>query len=400
MNIWNQIDKENIYQTIYDIEGEKQPHLSLDALNECADYLIEKMKSYGMRVRVQNFKVDGSDIEFRNIEGSIGNVEELPAAVLTAHYDTVVTSPGANDDAVGVATMLEIGRVLALQKNPPPVYFVAVTLEENNNPRFFVPEYESLISRGIKDKDYHFTSWKYKKGYELVKNFAESQFQQGISYDEGYTKALEEFKHQLDKEIIGHFEDIIPLVKGLNPSTTLGFMNRIGSYTWLKDALENNKKIAFNITLDEMGFFKHEEGTQRNLAGINVYDVMTSRYKIDEEKRIGNFLAISSNVISGELANKISEKLEVEDIDMPYGRVHLPMTYEEIVSTMPMALNSDHAGFWKHNIPAVFLFDTATARNPYGHSYGDNIDILDFNMIERVAKGVVAALIDEEVLNG
>jgi len=237
-----------------------------------------------------------------------------------------------------------------------------------------------------------------KKDYALISNHAEGMFQQGADYGSGYKAALEAYGSVIDGRIKQHFEEILPLYEGLDATKTLGELNRIGSYKWLTEALEQGKPIAFNITLDEMGVFMEDELTQRDLAGINLYEMMKDKHNIDAEKRIGNFLAVSSNAISMELADKLAAKMKDPQIDMPYGRLHIPMTFDQLTKMMPMALNSDHAGFWKHDIPAVFLFDTANARNPYGHSHGDTIDILNFDMIEKVAKGALLTLTDEEIL--
>lgn len=50
--------------------------------------------------------------------------------VLGAHYDTVAGSPGANDNASGVAVMLEIARILSARPSNVPVVFVAFGAEE------------------------------------------------------------------------------------------------------------------------------------------------------------------------------------------------------------------------------------------------------------------------------
>ena len=51
--------------------------------------------------------------------------------LIIAHYDTVADSPGADDNASGVALLLELARVLAGQRLRKSVEFVAVNLEEN-----------------------------------------------------------------------------------------------------------------------------------------------------------------------------------------------------------------------------------------------------------------------------
>jgi hypothetical protein len=51
--------------------------------------------------------------------------------VVGAHYDSVPESPGADDDASGVAGMLEMARALADTPLPATVWFTGFTMEEN-----------------------------------------------------------------------------------------------------------------------------------------------------------------------------------------------------------------------------------------------------------------------------
>jgi Zn-dependent M28 family amino/carboxypeptidase len=53
-----------------------------------------------------------------------------PAVVVGAHLDTVRRSPGADDNASGVATVLEIGRLLSGLPQPPAVVLATFDLEE------------------------------------------------------------------------------------------------------------------------------------------------------------------------------------------------------------------------------------------------------------------------------
>jgi len=58
---------------------------------------------------------------------------KTPASILElgAHYDTVATSPGADDNASGVAAVLEVARVLSQASIKPTVRFCFFALEEN-----------------------------------------------------------------------------------------------------------------------------------------------------------------------------------------------------------------------------------------------------------------------------
>ena len=50
--------------------------------------------------------------------------------LVMAHYDTVAGSPGAVDNAAGVAVVLELARVLAAEPPPQPVMLVFTAAEE------------------------------------------------------------------------------------------------------------------------------------------------------------------------------------------------------------------------------------------------------------------------------
>jgi len=70
-----------------------------------------------------------------NIEAEIRGSDEI--VVIGAHYDTVVGSPGADDNASGVAAMLAIARRFAREKPARTIRFVAFANEE---PPFFTTE--------------------------------------------------------------------------------------------------------------------------------------------------------------------------------------------------------------------------------------------------------------------
>jgi hypothetical protein len=63
-----------------------------------------------------------------NVEAQIRGGDEI--VVIGAHYDTVIGSPGADDNASGVAAMLAIARRLARERPARTVRFVAFANEE------------------------------------------------------------------------------------------------------------------------------------------------------------------------------------------------------------------------------------------------------------------------------
>jgi hypothetical protein len=85
------------------------------AYESARDYLIAQLKALGLTVEIQSTTIDGVAVE--NILGRIKGTSSSEAILLMAHLDSMPTSPGATDDASGVATILETVRVL--QAEPP-----------------------------------------------------------------------------------------------------------------------------------------------------------------------------------------------------------------------------------------------------------------------------------------
>jgi len=99
-------------------------------LERAAQYIEGAFKSQGYKVRSQWFLVDGKRV--RNLEAELpGSSQANEIVVVGAHYDSVPHCPGANDNASGVAGMLELSRLLLQQKLARTVRFVAFVNEED-----------------------------------------------------------------------------------------------------------------------------------------------------------------------------------------------------------------------------------------------------------------------------
>jgi peptidase M28-like protein len=101
-----------------------------DKLNKAADYIENAFRSYGCVVKRQPFLYGG-----RTYFNVIAEVKGRDAAqnsvlIIGAHYDTAVGTPGADDNASGIAGLLELARLTALQPADRTVRFVAFSLEE------------------------------------------------------------------------------------------------------------------------------------------------------------------------------------------------------------------------------------------------------------------------------
>jgi len=103
-------------------------------LEKCADYIAEQFEEAGAAVEFQPFTVDGR--EYRNVIGRFG-VGLRPRIVVGAHYDTCGPQPGADDNASGIAALIELAELLGNISPTSAIDVVAYTLEE---PPFFRSE--------------------------------------------------------------------------------------------------------------------------------------------------------------------------------------------------------------------------------------------------------------------
>ena len=98
------------------------------SLDRAANFVADSFAAAGCQPRAEAFTVD--HVEFRNVICSFGPAA-APRLVIGAHYD-VYENPGADDNASGVAGLLELARMIGTEK---PVLehrldLVAFTLEE------------------------------------------------------------------------------------------------------------------------------------------------------------------------------------------------------------------------------------------------------------------------------
>ena len=111
------------------------------ALARAADYIEQQWRAQGYAVSRLTYPV--GKVECANLEVTIpGKSVSNQIVVVGAHYDSVEGTAGANDNASGVAAMLEISRKFAGLPSDRTVRFVAFVNEE---PPYF--ETEKMGSR-------------------------------------------------------------------------------------------------------------------------------------------------------------------------------------------------------------------------------------------------------------
>ncbi len=107
----------------------RHPVAAPDALAAAEDYVALELGSAGLRVERQLFEWNRT--EFHNVVATAeGSEPDRPMVVVGAHFDTRAETPGADDNASGVAAMLEVARMLRGARLPATVQLVGFNLEE------------------------------------------------------------------------------------------------------------------------------------------------------------------------------------------------------------------------------------------------------------------------------
>jgi len=139
--------KERLHSHLIQIVRDRNPYLASQGHFYAQQYIREQLAQWGT-VEIDDFSVrgrihhnlildlpplspplaKGGKQENRGLEKQIK--KRLPPIVIGAHYDTVPGSPGADDNATGVAVLLELARDIASAPLKYPVQLVAFDMEE------------------------------------------------------------------------------------------------------------------------------------------------------------------------------------------------------------------------------------------------------------------------------
>ena len=113
-----------------------------EELDRAAAYIGAAFGALGCEVETQRFEVGDTSVDNLECELRGASVPE-ESIVVGAHYDSVEGSLGANDNASGVAALLEVARQLSQSPRARTLRFVAFVNEEP--PFFQTPEMGSVV---------------------------------------------------------------------------------------------------------------------------------------------------------------------------------------------------------------------------------------------------------------
>lgn len=255
-----------------------------EGMARAADYVRGEFERAGAGVSEQPFVAAGRS--YRNVVAAFG-----PGAgervVVGAHYDAAGPLPGADDNASGVAGLIELAHHLG--SSPPPrlrVELVAYALEE---PPFFRTQ-------------------------------------------------------------------------------------QMGSAVHARSLREQGAAVRAMISLEMIGYFRDEEGSQRLPSPL-----LKAFYPTR-----GDFIAVVGKTDQGSLVRLVKRAMRAAG-PLPVYSINAPRS-------IPGVDFSDQLNYWDQGYDAVMVTDTAFYRNPNYHTARDTPDTLDYRRMALVVRGVSEAV--------
>jgi len=130
MSVEIRVEPQELRRILAVIVGERSPFSSQRHFTAVEDFIENELASYGLKVESDYFSYRGK--KFRNIVACLNPHRGGSLIILGAHFDSVQGTPGADDNASGVAVLLEAARLLGRARVGSQVLFCAFNLEELN----------------------------------------------------------------------------------------------------------------------------------------------------------------------------------------------------------------------------------------------------------------------------
>ncbi len=130
-NAVNSVSEKRIEDHVRALEGVRNPFVDRSALAEAADYIQQSFEATGYNVIRHPFQLAADGCTYHNLIAThAGDRSTDDQLLVLAHYDTVHNSPGADDNASGVAVLLEAAAAIRSIPTIRSVHFAALCLEE------------------------------------------------------------------------------------------------------------------------------------------------------------------------------------------------------------------------------------------------------------------------------
>lgn len=122
----------------------QEPHvMGTTEIERVREYLVETLADAGLEPGVMSVETpdyfgvsDGAVVDVVDVFARIPGTGDGSAILFMAHYDTVPTTSGANDNSAAVAVLLEVARILAAESPPQNDVILLLTDGEEPTPRY------------------------------------------------------------------------------------------------------------------------------------------------------------------------------------------------------------------------------------------------------------------------
>jgi peptidase M28-like protein len=120
---------ERLRRHVAALEGIRHPSAAPERHRAARDHITRELRGLGLTVDLAPFPFRGRT--YYNVVGVVpGRDARRPRVLVGAHFDSTAHTPGADDNASGVAALLECARLVASRKPQVGVEFVGLDLEE------------------------------------------------------------------------------------------------------------------------------------------------------------------------------------------------------------------------------------------------------------------------------
>jgi hypothetical protein len=168
-----------------------------------------------------------------------------------------------------------------------------------------------------------------------------------------------------------------------------------GSGAWADAAVADGRKFAVYLNFDAIAYADDTPGSQTLPPGVDLLFAKEVALLEARESR-ADFIAL----LADDAAHDVSLRLlgHAKRVELPAALLEIPARLKNEAALSDLR-RSDHASFWRHDIPAVFLSDTANFRTDTYHCTGrpDTVDTLDLGFAVKVVR--IAAGVSAELLN-
>jgi Zn-dependent M28 family amino/carboxypeptidase len=111
------------------LEGVRHPAAAPERHRAARDHIARELSTLGLEVELRPFSFRGR--AYHNVVAVLpGRDARRPHLLVGAHFDSTADTPGADDNASGVAALLECARLMATRQPEASVEFVGFDLEE------------------------------------------------------------------------------------------------------------------------------------------------------------------------------------------------------------------------------------------------------------------------------